>query len=574
MACRLPPDSRRLRLVAPDPELFYPHAGASAGAGTEDKGVDLASEADFALGPLRVSPSTREITGPHGREVLEPRVMMVLAVLAAARGHTVSRDALLERCWGGVIVGDDAVNRVIARLRKLAAGTGAFEIETITKVGYRLTGAEVSEPAPAAPADQPASRPKGALSRQLLVPGIAAVALLMGGFAWWVQKPAPQVAPGPATSQLDPGTRQLISAGREAILEHVPQRVDQGVAMLREAVVRSPQSAEAWGALALGYSMSIYRFPHDRQPDLVRQVNAAADKALSIDPNEPLALAAKMGVQPLFRNWYNQEQVRIRVEQLIGKSADLGSGGRYFLMVGRMSDVLAATEVQIRRDPTALYPRVNRAQALWALGRVDEADRETQALVRLFPGNYLAWFHRLYFLMYSGQLQAAKQFADDRTGWPPDIPQSEIRHAGRMVAALADPKGPAAEAILAEYRQLMPQGRGYMENGIRLNAALGRTDEAFAILQRYMLSPDSKMPNVRFVGQRNFGRASDRMTELMFIPPVDRLHGDPRFMRLLADVGLVDYWRRSGTRPDFCDQQAEACRKAGIPAKARALSAS
>ena len=536
--------------------------------------MDLASEPDFALGSLRVSPSTREVTGPQGRDVLEPRVMMVLAVLAAARDHTVSRDALMERCWGGVIVGDDAVNRVIARLRKLAAGTGAFEIETITKVGYRLseTGAvdEVQPATPPAYAHEPISRPATPLSRRLLIPAMASVALLAGVLVWWTQRPDAR----PAAAPVDPGTQQLISAGREAIFEHAPQRVDQGVAMLREAVVRSPQSAEAWGALALGYGMSIPRTPHDRQPDLVRQVNAAADKALSLNPNEPLALAAKMNAQPLYRNWYNQEQAAIRVEKILGKPFRGAARDRFLLLVGRLSEALPPTEVQIREDPTALYPRVHRAQALWGLGRVDEADRETQALVRLFPGNYLAWFYRLYFLLYSGQTEAARVFAEDRSRWPSDIPQPEILHAGRMVAAVADPKGPQAQALLAEYQRLMPQGRGYMENGIRINAALGKTDEAFAMLRHYMLTPDAQMPNVRFTGQRNYGRASDRITEILFVPPLDKLHGDPRFLQRLADIGLVDYWRRSGTRPDFCDQQAEACRKAGIPEKGRALSAS
>jgi TolB-like protein len=49
-----------------------------------------------------------------------------------------SRDDLLARCWADVIVGEDAINRVIGRLRRLGEDSRAFTIETLPRVGYRL----------------------------------------------------------------------------------------------------------------------------------------------------------------------------------------------------------------------------------------------------------------------------------------------------------------------------------------------------------------------------------------------------------------------------------------------------
>ena len=102
--------------------------------------VNLAWEPDFALGDLRVSPSTREVGRDGWTDGLEPRVMQVLVALHQARGAVVSRDMLIARCWDGRIVGDDAINRAIGRLRRLSrADRGAsFMIETIPRVGYRL----------------------------------------------------------------------------------------------------------------------------------------------------------------------------------------------------------------------------------------------------------------------------------------------------------------------------------------------------------------------------------------------------------------------------------------------------
>lgn len=103
--------------------------------------IDLARAAAFRLGPVHVEPALRQIYASRS-ETLEPRVMQVLVVLAMANGGIVSRDDLVRQCWEGRIVGDDSINRVIARLRKVAEdhGEGALRIETITKVGYRLIG--------------------------------------------------------------------------------------------------------------------------------------------------------------------------------------------------------------------------------------------------------------------------------------------------------------------------------------------------------------------------------------------------------------------------------------------------
>lgn len=109
--------------------------------------IDLAHEPAFDLGDLRVRPSTRELVTHAGREVIEPRVMQVLTALARQRGEVVSRDDLSGSCWGGRIVSEDAINRCISAIRRLAKTYGGFSIETVARVGYRLdAGATTAEP--------------------------------------------------------------------------------------------------------------------------------------------------------------------------------------------------------------------------------------------------------------------------------------------------------------------------------------------------------------------------------------------------------------------------------------------
>jgi len=113
--------------------------------------VDLAQEADFALATLSVRPSSREVVQGDERESLEPRVMQVLVLLARHRGQVISRDQLIEACWAGRVVGEDAINRCIARIRKLAETRGGFAIETIARVGFRLIEVESKAETAAAP---------------------------------------------------------------------------------------------------------------------------------------------------------------------------------------------------------------------------------------------------------------------------------------------------------------------------------------------------------------------------------------------------------------------------------------
>ena len=120
-------------------------------SGGGDSRVHLGREPSIRLGALVIEPGLRRIAHDDGREeFVEPRVMQVLVALARSAGQIFSRDDLVESCWHGVVVGEDAITRAVGRLRRLAdgIGEGEFKIETHTKVGYRLMSLDTREAAP------------------------------------------------------------------------------------------------------------------------------------------------------------------------------------------------------------------------------------------------------------------------------------------------------------------------------------------------------------------------------------------------------------------------------------------
>lgn len=157
--------------------------------------IDLARAAAFALGPLKVHPSTLEVANGKRRDTLEPRIMQVLVALAQRRGEVVSREDLITQCWDGRSVGDDAINRCIGRLRRLAEAEGGFVIETIPRVGYRLKEIGGPDAAPVeekpAPVVMPPAKAKAWWRRWWVVAAVIVLIAAVTSAQLWFSRPTP-----------------------------------------------------------------------------------------------------------------------------------------------------------------------------------------------------------------------------------------------------------------------------------------------------------------------------------------------------------------------------------------------
>lgn len=508
---------------------------------SENPPIVLARERPFRLGAVTVRPATREIVGPRGREVLEPRVMEVLVALARAKGETVTRDDLIASCWEGRVVGEDAITRVISRLRRHTEGVGrdGWTMETVTKVGYRLVAADGGPEIPTA-----AEAPRGPARRRVLAYAVGGATVVVGaGVATWTWRNR--------TPPASPEAWALYEKGREALRQGLPEPTAQAIGFLREAVAASPGFAEAWGELSRAYQHSLTYTEPSRQAGVAAQAEAAARRAQALDPDQPAAAATLALLVPVYRNWDRAEPLFVKARRLHPREPSVLAGhARMILGLGRIREAITALETSVAVDPYVPGHRQLLAMSLWAGGRMEEAELAIRKALALWPRHYALWFLRLYMLAHAGRADEALAFAADTAGRPPNVPESDFKDQLASVQVLHSPDPIAMEAAARRHLEMSRQGVGYAELAMRWFSAVGRLDDAFAVARGLYLDEGFSIQALRFAGQGRFMQAGMRAPHHLFLPPCAAMRADPRFGPLMRDMGIAAYWRASGLGPD------------------------
>lgn len=143
-----------------------------------DPANELAQAGDFRLGSAEVRPRLLQVSVGEDLQTVEPRVMQMLVVLHDAAGATLTKQQLVDECWGGLAVSDDAITQCVSKLRRELARADGVSVESVPRVGYRLRVVELEE-GPEAP-------PQGLARRPVLIGAAAAIiAGTAGAGALW-----------------------------------------------------------------------------------------------------------------------------------------------------------------------------------------------------------------------------------------------------------------------------------------------------------------------------------------------------------------------------------------------------
>ncbi len=500
---------------------------------------DLALKQDLKLGPVHISPSRRLIEGPGGRVQVEPLVMQVLLLLVDAAGKVVSRTELFDECWGNSAVGDDSLNRTILKLRNAGrtVAPGLFEIETIPRTGYRLTGEILEHLKEESPAPPPQETLKAPVSRRALIGGGAATAATLAGGLWWGQRDLTENRVG---AVIDRG-RQALRLGEPDARKHFEQ-----------AVEIEPRDARAWGLLAYSIGSSVGDGPVDMDGLTAAAVERAVQTALNINRNEPNALLAMTVLQWNVMDWYAREEAYRRILAIdISNTLTMKDLGQLLHSVGRCREALRIAEQALAIEP--LWPdlQLRKALRLWVIGRTAEADQVIGRAIELWPTHRLVRLGRLMIYAFTGRTRAAMALVEEEEA-KPILMSAEVASVWRSsLVALETRTAPAIAAARDASLKGAKAVPATASWAILLLSALGELDAAFEIAEGFLLGrgsiivrprPEKGSPPVHTPGWRNtFG---------LFTPPTKAMRLDARFHHLADGLGLTDYWRKRRIGPD------------------------
>jgi tetratricopeptide (TPR) repeat protein len=468
--------------------------------------------------------------------------MRVLVALVEARGAVLSRDDLIELCWDGTIVGDNAINRVISLLRQVLARltAGAVRLETITKVGFRLiadAGSSLAVPeSQFVQADEESGT--AALTRRRLILGGACAALTVAiGSGVYVTS---------ANSAIDPRALRLAREADRLMKSGLPGSTRQATRNLERAVEIAPSFAEGWGNLALMYRHALHGFASGERANFVRMVDSAAERALALKADQPdarLALALK---RPFLGRWLGAEE---DIRSVLADYPDHWYANAQLSLllmdVGRAEAALPFRERVIAVDPMIpvvwAYLALNKLMA----NQLHEADAVLDRAFSTWPNHAALWFARYRVLIESDRPLEAAAFARMPKLQPDNFAEEDFEFASSCAQAIAQTAGYSRAEAVARILTTS-QGPEAAESNAPLLALLGQPDHALALAT-------SSLVGGRFGGKE--WSAPDaftmRPTAYLFYPSFLALAARPAYVELLRRSGLEEYWELSGSQPDF-----------------------
>jgi adenylate cyclase len=308
------------------------------------------------------------------------------------------------------------------------------------------------------------------------------------------------------------------------------QQLEQTLDALRQVTARAPGFAEGHARLAYIQANEHRYRPDEQGPAGADEALAEAHRALQIDPNDGDAWLALSLLQPVTA--YGERE-RLLVRGLGGApgNANLLHGYQALLdEVGREQEAVGYAERAAAKAPLDPGLGPMKAYLEGVAGKFAPAESDIAASRRTWPSVSWVLATAYYVGIWSSNWASARAVLD-QPGWGAD--PAAIGFLRTCLDALQSRDPAEAAPVVLETRRVKSQVA--LEEGIQCLAQLGKVDEAFAQAERFQ-------PEVYGIeGPMAF-----------FAPSTASMRRDPRFMPLMARLGLVDYWRSTGKWPDFC----------------------
>jgi tetratricopeptide (TPR) repeat protein len=327
--------------------------------------------------------------------------------------------------------------------------------------------------------------------------------------------------------------------------------------ILRRVIERAPRFAGGHGSLSDALAFQALIPGNPRAAEQRAEATREANRAIALDPRGFGAYGALAILRPSL-DWRGREAL---FEE--GMAHDPSNAGEPYVFSGLLAQagrLQAATEMARRGvalDPLWPGPTWSLGMRLLDAGRQNEGLATFDRMAEIWPRHEATRIGRFWArAMYGDPDDALTLLADART-IPPDLDTQGVMLWRQYLSAIKS--GGLADMSRAATAIESGERSGALGSGpaMVMLSRLGDIDGAFAAADRYV---------DRFASYEPTG------PPFLFIAATGPMRRDPRFMRLVARLGLVDYWRSSGHWPDFCSEpglayncRAEASKDDGKP---------
>ena len=316
-----------------------------------------------------------------------------------------------------------------------------------------------------------------------------------------------------------------------------PDEMRDLIALLESVTKAEPSFAAAWGRLAFLRSWLLFYEPYATRPELAAKIEAEADRALELDPGNADALAGLVARLPTYGAFAEIDRLVERVRALPTINAKIYSG-RQLRMMGRVREGSAETELAFLQDPQ--NPMLANMVALgrMAQGREAEAIPVLEELIARSPGNVFPVANLMRAHAFLGNWDAIDRLLDPAAGRS----LGEFAAGLPFIAAKRDPTQENRIKLRDDCLEYFNR-TGVMDVSRLVYAAhMGFADEMYDLLDGAHLGPQNTADDI--MGPDAYA------TGMLFWNSMPEVRTEPRFVRLCARLGLVEFWLDSGKWPD------------------------
>lgn len=342
--------------------------------------------------------------------------------------------------------------------------------------------------------------------------------------------------------KVDPLAYDLYLRGKEVDLN--PEAVPRNIELLEAAVRLEPELADAWGRLALQRHLARALAPWSERAQLDAKIAECVQRCLALDPDNVNATMAELSQLPPFGDYLGHHAKIERLKQIGQNSPDaLGIISYYLEQLGRAREAVEIAARGVTLDPLNFPSHSIYAFALWRSGEFERGCAELAHVVDRWPDSHDSLAALILALAHAGNWAEVDRLID-----PARLARYPLREFGAvvgLVAVMRDPTPEFRDRLFGPVTQLIEM-TGHADATVLLYMAeFDLVDEAHGLLDRAKLGPSGGPMDT-------LGNTAYR-SHILFSAACTKLRSDPRFVKLCARLGLVEYWLTTQNWPDCAE---------------------